>query len=63
MMRKMQDDRVLRRKAGAAGYSTPHIDVFSTGKDIVVTSNVKENGFQWNDEGWTKDVDESTIWN
>lgn len=63
MMRKMQDDRGRRRKAEAAGYSTPHIDVFSTGKDIVVTSNVKENGFQWNDEGWTKDVDESTIWN
>ena len=63
MMPKMQDDRDRRRKAEAAGYSTPHIDVFSTGKDIVVTSNVKENGFQWNDEGWTKDVDESTIWN
>ena len=45
MMRKMQDDRDRRRKAGAAGYSTPHIDVFSCGKDIVVTSNVKENGF------------------
>ena len=63
MMRKMQDDRDRRRKAGAAGYSTPHIDVFSCRKDIVVTSNVKENGFQWNDEVWTKDVDESTIWN
>ena len=63
MMRKMQDDRVLRRKAGAAGYCTPHIDVFSCGKDIVVTSNVKENGFQWNDEVWTKYVDEFTIWN
>ena len=62
MMGKMQNDRVLRRKARAE-YCTPHIDVFSCGKDIVVTSNVKESGFQWNGEEWTKDVDDSTIWN
>lgn len=36
MMRKMQDERDRRRKAGAAGYSTPHNDVFSCGKDIVM---------------------------
>ena len=61
MMGKMQDDRVLRRKAG---YSTPLLNVFSVGKDIVVTSgNAKETGFQWNGEVWTKDVDESAIWN
>ena len=59
MMGEKQNDRVRRK-----GYSTPLLNVFSVGKDIVVTSdNAKEAGFQWDGEVWTKDVDDSTIWN
>lgn len=59
MMRKSQNDRVRR-----AGYSTPLLKVFSCGKDLIVTSeNAKETGFEWDGEVWTKNVDESTVWN
>lgn len=59
MMRKSQNDRVRR-----AGYSTPLLKVFPAGKDLIVTSeNAKETGFEWDGEAWTKNVDESTVWN